>query len=105
VLPEAGDGAGRAVAAVSGGDLQRQRGGSSGGWQSDAECSGKASREGLRRRASSRATRVGQGRQGETSGGAARRPTVALSRGRGGGRRRGAPGADLQFPNILGTSL
>jgi hypothetical protein len=47
---KAGGGAGRTAATVSGDGLRRQRGSSSGGWQSDVECSGKASREGLRRR-------------------------------------------------------
>jgi hypothetical protein len=51
------NGASIAAVMVSGSSLQRERGGSSGGQQSDVDCSGKASREGLRRRASSGATR------------------------------------------------
>jgi hypothetical protein len=65
------NGAGRVAAAVSGGGLRRQRGGSSGGRQNGMACSGKASGGALRRWASSRATRGGQERQGEASGGAA----------------------------------
>jgi hypothetical protein len=52
----AGGGTGRAAVAVSGGGLRRQGGGSV-GWQSGVACLGRANREGLRRWASSGATR------------------------------------------------
>jgi hypothetical protein len=77
----AGDGAGRATVAVSGG--LRQQGGGLVGRRSGVARSGKASRKGLRRWASSGATHGGRERKG-ASGDAARQPAAALLRGRGG---------------------
>jgi hypothetical protein len=74
----AGAGTGRVAAAVSGGSLRRQGGGSVGRWSGEA-CSGNASRKGLRRWASSGATRGGQERQRGLG-----RPAAARLRSRGG---------------------
>jgi hypothetical protein len=83
VLPEAGDGTNRAVAAMSGGGLRRQKGGSSGGRQSVVAGSGRASRKEVRQWVSTGAARGAALEQGVASGVAARRPAVALRRGRG----------------------
>jgi hypothetical protein len=56
--------------AVSGGGLQRQRGGNSGGRQSVVACLGRASRREVRRWASSGATRGAALEQEVASGGA-----------------------------------
>jgi hypothetical protein len=69
-------------------------------------CSGKASKKGLRLWASAGATRAGQERQGEASGGTAQRPTAALLCGRGGAEEEeggGAPGAAVKFQKLKGS--
>jgi hypothetical protein len=83
VLPEAGDGAGRAVAAMSSDGLRWQKGGSSGGRQSIVVGSGRANRTEVRQWVSTGAARGAALEQGVASGGVARRPVVALRRGRG----------------------
>jgi hypothetical protein len=99
----AGGGAGRASATVSGGGLRWQGGGSV-GWQSGVACLGRASREGLRRWASSGATRGAALEQEVASGGAARRPAAALLRGRGGAEEgeRGRQGLRCKLEKLQG---
>jgi hypothetical protein len=94
------NGAGRAAAAATATScwrLGRRRG-----------ALGEGQQEELRRWASSGATRGAALEQEIASGGTARGSVAVLSRGREGGRggrRRGVPGANLQFPKIPGTSI
>jgi hypothetical protein len=98
VLPEAGDGTGTAVAAISGGCPRRQRGGSSGGRQSFVVGLGRASKKEVRQWVSTRAARGAALEQRVASGGAARWPAATLWHGRGEAEEEeegggGAPGA------------
>jgi hypothetical protein len=66
---------------------------------------GESQQEGLRRWASAGVMRGGQERQGEASGGEARRPATALLRGRGGAEEEeggGALGAAVKFQKLQG---